>query len=91
MVWPKGAAVFMNTLRKIEDPTKGGHMCEGDPLNKAKGLLDWKGRMMASVTVPAVYSKDKRVKRRLSLQELGHTADIPGDKVEGMGADCSRQ
>jgi hypothetical protein len=91
MAWATGADVFRNTLRQIVDPTKGGHMCdepdeEGDLSNTAKGLLDWKGRLTASVIVPTVYSKVKWAKRRLSLEELGHAGDIPGDKVEGMGA-----
>jgi hypothetical protein len=91
MVWAHGADVFKNTLLQIMDLTKGGHMCnepgdKGYSLNTAKGLLDWRGRLTASVIMPTVYSRDKWAKRRLSLQELGHKADIPGDKVEGMGA-----
>jgi hypothetical protein len=41
--------------------------------------------MTASIVIPTVYSKDKWARRKLSLEELGHAADIPGDKVEGMG------
>jgi hypothetical protein len=54
-------------------------------LDTAKGLLNWGTQMTATVVVPTVYSRDNWARRRLSLEELGHAADIPGDKVEGMG------
>jgi hypothetical protein len=68
-------------------------MCVGVPddkearLNTAIGLLDWKTRCMAWVTVRTVYSKKKWASRRLGPQELGHTMDLPGDKIEGMSAE----
>jgi hypothetical protein len=91
MRWKKEPDCFKNTLRQIVDPTKGGYMCdeptgEGSMLDTAKGLLNWGTRLTASITMPTVYSKDRWARRRLTLEELGHAADIPGDKVEGMGA-----
>jgi hypothetical protein len=56
-------------------------------INTAKGLLDWKSRRKAWVTVPTVYSKDRWAVRRLAPQELGHAMDLPGGKIEGMNVE----
>jgi hypothetical protein len=81
--WKQRAGGFANTLRQVVDPTLGGRMCEipvdkDDGINTAKGLLDWKSRRTAWVTVPTVYSKDIW---------LGHAMDLPGDKIEGMNVE----
>jgi hypothetical protein len=91
--WKQRADGFPNTLHQVVDPTLGGRMCEipvekdGAINSTAKGLLDWKSRRTAWVTVPTVYSKDRWAVRRLAPQELGHAMDLPGNKIEGINVE----
>jgi hypothetical protein len=91
MHWKQEPDCFKNTLQQIVDRMKGGYIClepsDDEPTqDTAKGLLNWQTRMAATIVVPTVYSKDQWARRRLTLEELGHALNIPGDnKVKGMG------